>query len=449
MLVSICEHLDDRLVITCLAVVSHPLLDTLRSDRFWHARGSHLIQTLARSLPADVAHVLNGCAYLPVPEQHATVPLYVFQHSIDFSMGQERYAVTINTSITKEREGEQRQFYSALPELAGFRYDAGPKPAAFALQVYRAGAIDSLGFGVRTLQKISRGDFVLAYWGEYLPSSSSPPGRAIRYSQNYEEEDDEDTPYTLFGDEGVQPAELPKEDPEEEMPEDACQEECPMCGMEPDEEDEDDKHAFKIEASATGNVARWINHSMMEDNLQARLVQHPQVPQDAYLVEFVAKHDIAAGEPLLWNYLYGEHQLDGTRARKSAPWRGAGAAYQPEMLRSSIDDAPTRAEWYVDEGSHASQVRAGWPGARESSDTILIQGCPPAASTDKDGDDENGDDWNESDPDEDLEHHHELFPNENLPLVDTQWTHDEHNDPPAAPGDEERCEYWAAYRRHQ
>jgi hypothetical protein len=52
-----------------------------------------------------------------------------------------------------------------LPQYQ-FRYDAGPLPAAYRLQVFKCGAPFALEYGVRTLESIPAGQFVCTYWGK-------------------------------------------------------------------------------------------------------------------------------------------------------------------------------------------------------------------------------------------------------------------------------------------
>lgn len=113
---------------------------------------------------------LNGCACLLRREHAPSVIQDYFNQCVDHSRGTELYPLTISTVITLRYKRKEIQFHSQLPaELVDgtFQYEAGPWPAAVALQVYREGAPGGLGFGVRSLAPIAAGDFVCTCWGEY------------------------------------------------------------------------------------------------------------------------------------------------------------------------------------------------------------------------------------------------------------------------------------------
>ena len=380
------------------------------------------------ALPQDVLPLLDGCACLPrVAGASALLNAY-FDACIDYSRGTEPRTMSMSTVVTITHQQQEVRFHSQLPEQlvqGTFRYDAGPWPAAFALQVCRAGEVTcGQGFGVSTLEPIRRGSYVCSYWGEYR----------TRFADKTPADD---LKYVLFhhGRSGgtVLPSSLEHGPPqvvenESEDGEEESEYACPLCGFElnPDAEDPND---FCIDATSFGNVARWINHSKTVDNLEARLSRDPAAPPlpggwPTFKVSFYATCDIDAGEMLCWDYV-----RPGRAIRKSAPTTAGIPDHWgvPELLRTLPEGALVRAEWEL--------------GGDDSSDSVLVEGYPPHAPADGAEDpwsDDNYGDWRGAleNYEKSLQHLRELPP--------VPWEeHDDDAPPPRAPGDRERCAHWA------
>ena len=259
--------------------------------------------------------------------------------------------------------------------------------------------------------------------------------------QEYKPKDDqhEDTPYTLFGKNGLQPEDLG----------------CP--------------DRFLIDASRAGNVARWINHSHFNANVEARALSDALAPEiddcSGWRIGLFATCDLAEGETLRWNYMYSAAEASHRRpALMTATHPLDSADYEPELMRNEDDDTPVRAEWFHEQGTRPLD----WGGNHEARDHLLTQGYPPPADppllmewvggcqVDQDTEDAVEDA-------EDLAAHYSkhivdaydyLFPQsfamdgtrEFLPIPIWPWTQDDPDgcppSPPAVSGDPERSAYW-------
>lgn len=419
----ICFHLSDITVFCGLPLSSKSLQASMRSTAFLGA-----LTRLQHDVPW--ASLLHDCAIRPnISKAPDYVSPYLEATPFDFSRGEEPYFVSISTSLTipSGANGELIHLYSDMPCLADFSYEAGPWPAAFPLQVYRAGMIGSLGFGVRPLVPIKKGSFVCTYWGQYMEHE---PDRLARVGgrrtgarkssgQAYWSgpASHHDTPYTLFGDAGVQPQILQAEKEDESMGAEDCP--CALCGRDKEYESEDEGGScFRIEAAFRGNIARWINHSSTAPNLVARLSNDAAVPlESGSKVSFYAARDIGIGEQLLWDYMFGDEAGFGA-ARKSMPpgFLPDGAA---EMLRMAADNTPVRTEWFAKDGDPCAVF-----GATDTVDTLLVQGYPGSGE-----------------PYASQGAHEEMFPSSH-PLPSEPWDHDPVADAPEVVGDVERCAHW-------
>ena len=428
LLAAVCLHIDDdRDVLCALASVSRSLRAAIHRPEIVQSLAARA-QARLKPLLQSAAPFIDGCACLMRREHTPAALRAYFESSVDYSRGTELHPLTISTVLSIRYAQQEIRFHSQLPpELVNgtFRYEAGPWPAAFALQVYRAGGpMPGLGFGVRTLEPIGEGDVVCHYWGDYQWRDEPVH---VAEAQNYGEGVPEPTPYTLFGDghdrhtRSVSPSEV------------AVRGFVNPTGI----------GQFRIDASSFGNVARWINHApMVRDgdgpvqNLKAILSRDPASPNEhKWKVSFCALRDIAPGEPLWWNYFRSRN------IRKRAPATG-GVLHPYEMcgdaetLRCAATGAPLRADWL-----QCGEER--WP-----SEGILIQGYPPYAPPPGEPDlweDEMGD-WRDH-----RRRYNHVFPLQTPELLDAPWEHDEDASrrwqaasPPIDASTPERSAYWAA-----
>eukprot|EP00037_Helgoeca_nana_P019857 m.195004 g.195004 ORF g.195004 m.195004 type:complete len:525 (+) comp25029_c0_seq2:2614-4188(+) len=156
--------------------------------------------------------------------------------------------------------------------LQPFRYDAGPWPCRYRLQIFRAGALNTgKGFGVRALERIPKGNGVCTYWGPctMVPPGIDPDSRAWR--------EHPDNPNRSFGNRFLLTA-----------------------------TDTDTNTSVAINPQHTGNVGRWINCSRgAPPNVTPNLVvllepsNDPDVP---FLAVFHTLRTIEAGDELVWSY---------------------------------------------------------------------------------------------------------------------------------------------------
>ena len=443
-----CSHMSDATALGTLESCSTWLRDAVSHPDFFSARCQ-----LRRGglVPSD------GCVFVPPP---ANVPVRLrpfFEQSLDFSRGTEPKGVTLITQLALRFCREDRLFYSDLPKevsTGAFTYDAGPWPAAFALQVCRVGAVDSLGFGVRTLEPIKAGQKVCSYWGEYERDESSDVTYLMHNRQQVP-----DRAHVLFGDANVCEG-LAVDDLEYEMHDD--EEEVPCCALCASEEDHTHKERFLIDETRRGNVSRWINHSSEDANLEARLSAGSVATNDHHRVTFYATKDLTAGDMLWWDYMF-DRRGRRVAARKQAPAsggvRGPGHpfnSFHAEMLRDDTDDTPVRAEWFAEEGGKLEDGYA-------TIDAMMVEGHPPHMSTipiapplhrppghfprhqySTPGG------WTEESAREFCEAYPYLFPRRLRALPhDRPWVHDEEVGDPSLPTDPERSAYWPALRRYQ
>jgi hypothetical protein len=444
-----CSHMSDASALGTLASCSAWLRDTVSHPDFFSARCQ--LRHGGR-VPSD------GCVFVPPP---ANVPARLrpfFEQSLDFSRGTEPKGVTLVTQLALRFCREDRLFYSDLPKevsTGAFTYDAGPWPAAFALQVCRVGAVDSLGFGVRTLEPIKAGQYVCSYWGEYECDESHDVTYILHEPQV------PDRAHVLFGDSGACDSGVAVEDLEYEIHWDE-EEEVPRCALCGSEDDHVYKERFLIDATRRGNVSRWINHSSEDANLEARLSAGSAATDGRHRVSFYATTDLGAGDLLWWDYMFRSR---GRRvaARKQAPVSGGIPGpghpfhiFDAEMLRDVTDDTPVRAEWFAEEGGKLHEGYA-------TIDAMMVEGHPPLMRmipiapplhrppghfprhqySTPEG-------WAEETAREFCEAYPYLFPRRLRPLPrDRPWVHGEEVEAPSLPTDPERCAYWPALRRYQ
>ena len=429
LLAAVCFNLTDRDVLYALSSVSRELRVELHRAEFLATRAQSRLSLLPSQL-------LNGCACLLQRAGAPSALQHYFDRCIDYSRGTELHPLSIRTVINLHYQEKEIRFHSQLPaELVDgtFRYEAGPWPAAVALQVYRAGSPTGHGFGLRTLAPIATGDFVCTYWGEYQthdyherPTDYAHPSLVPK-----------PTPYTLFGDghdlchADVEANELEIDEEDEDT--------CPACGQlirTANSMDVSSWFEFRIDASSVGNAARWINHSRSQANLEARLSRDAASPHaHGWKVSFYATRVISSGEPLLWDYMRSRRVRKGAPATGGLPENFFLAGGTPETLRSIPDGQPVRADW---QSCHRSDSEGTY-------DSLLIQGYPPHAPAPGVADqwaDDVGYTWEDS-----LERYKELFPRRIPRLVDAPWQHDEDAHPPKKRGDPERGPYWSAGNR--
>ena len=424
LLAAVCLHIDDdRDVLCALASVSRSLRAAIHRPGIVQSLAARA-QARLKPLLQSAAPFINGCACLLRREHTPAALRSYFENSVDYSRGTELHPLTISTVISMRYEEQIIRFHCQLPpELVNgtFRYEAGPWPAAFALQVCRAGGpMPGLGFGVCTLEPIGEGDFVCSYWGDY--QSREAPDLAAE-AQNFGEGVPEPTPYTLFGDghdrwcRCVSPSEV------------AVRGFVHPTGI----------SQFRIDASSFGNVARWINHAPKtrdrDDgpvaNLKAILSRDPASPNaHGWRVSFYATRDIDPLEPLWWDYFRSRN------IRKRAPLTGGVVHWnescgRAETLRCAHSGAPVRADWMpCGEGS--------WP----CDEGLLIHGYPPYKPAPGEPDlweDEVGYGWRDH-----RRRYNHVFPSQTPELLDAPWEHDDDASPPTKPGGPERSAYWAA-----
>ena len=247
----ICRTLNDRTVFLLLGLVSRHFHAAITCcDEFFRFRESRLAVHVA--IVTARAHtaipLLRCCMLVPGrsgPRSFADLrrPLgphqisYIRCHGLDISRGTEAWPVTVNPCVTYD----DRHFCTALPPAIAssqFEYDAGPVPAAYMLQVFRYGSdgVLGIGYGVRALEPIEKGAFVLLYWGQYSRADHPGPLKYQQYTENA-------ALRTLH------------------------QYRLVFCGtVDP---------LLGIDASKTGNVARWINHSSNHPNVIPRFMEEP------------------------------------------------------------------------------------------------------------------------------------------------------------------------------
>jgi hypothetical protein len=259
LLMLFCSRMDDRTVFGGLAGVARSLHDTIQQREFLTARG----QLRLADLPADVRQYADGCACLLHPKGAPEALGLYFDTCVDYSRGSEPCTVTVSTIVSIVHQQREVRFHSQLPSGlvdGSFCYDAGPWPAAVALQVCRAGDIScGKGFGVRTLEPIAFGSFVCTFWGAYRDyDEAANAGDASNGSGS---------PHVLFGDETLQPCDLPWDvDAEGGFDRTGKGAPCPFCGRAsepaPDDGGQDgsgSRSGFCIDASSFGNVARCVS----------------------------------------------------------------------------------------------------------------------------------------------------------------------------------------------
>jgi hypothetical protein len=386
-LAQICRFLSHKETLIALPQTSHQLHSSTRNVDFVlmlraHAEASHL--ALPPHFPTSASSYLPGCVSFTLDTrrswavtQHGpgsggalatAMAHYLAAPSLDLSSGQERCPLTVHTGVAHPT----LSLYGDLPEglverqgcMESFQYDAGPAPATKALQVFRRGARSiGTGFGLRTLERIGKGEFACTYWGVY-----------------HEDRRRVDDTYVLFGLDrrgygaGIAAREIPpiggalapvSEDEESDESDD----ECPLCGGQREMDYDDDDGSFCIDSTSRGNMGRWINHSYEQPNLAPRF-DHSAGPvlngRRMPLIKFFAQRDIEPGEELLWSYMHTRGGRRGPAAWKSLPGMGGSVnGHADEMLRTATDHTPVRATWFVDRSIEADQ---------DSKELLLIEG---------------------------------------------------------------------------
>jgi len=257
---------------------------------------------LAAGLDPRAALLLPGCACF-VNEDFITY---------DLSNGRERFPVTINALL----DYSGQRFCGALPtsvESEAFVYDAGPLLAPTKVQVFRTHhPLNGMGFGLRTLQDVSKGALVIVYWGKYsvhIPGANLPP----RYPQSC---------YTMTL---------------------AATDALP---------------GFHIEPLKKGNAARWINHSNVTPNLVLRPVPgytHDRKGHPLPLMGLYASRNLVCGEELLFDYTQSVGFSGGQAAATNGETGGLKPLppitpnKQPELLRGLSGGKLYAAGWLADE----------------------------------------------------------------------------------------------------
>ena len=199
------------------------------------------------------------------------------------------------------------------PPAFRFQYTVGPRPAAFKVQVFKSGAPGGLGYGVRTLENIRKGDFVCTYWGtrENRDGYRSP-------TRNYE--------YTII-------VQLMRREGE-------CASTVSRWGEE-----------IGVNAMVIGNVGRWINCSRDAPTLEARMIHikgcdHP-------VIAFFATKDIQCGQDLTWSY---SSQWPGS----STDSAGAKDNLYYCLKKTYVDEPSQVGKEMVREASTGNQLVATW-----------------------------------------------------------------------------------------
>jgi hypothetical protein len=201
-----------------------------------------------------------------------------------------------------------------------FRYDAGPVPSPLKLQVFKAGDPRGLGYGLRVLQDVAEGSFIGTYWGEYdvrtVPDSKDYLTALpwLAYQHGGVTTDDQDAEWRKY---------------------DVTLRACYDRGF-------GDMALMQIDSSTAGNFARWMNHSVGNANVEARLVsctgmiiehvrgveaQHSA--QQSALAQMVVRHTDGSLRPGMHVILVGlvsRADLNGT-VGKVLTWGGSSGRW--------------------------------------------------------------------------------------------------------------------------
>lgn len=196
------------------------------------------------------------------------------------------------------------------PHEFRFQYAAGPRPAAYKLQVFKSGAPGGLGYGVRTLENIRKGDFVCTYWG-----TRAARGDNVDPTRNFT--------FTLY-------ISI-----------------VPVGDYPADRRWRDD---IGVNAMVVGNVARWINCCEDAPTLEPRMIhvdgcEHP-------VIAFFALEDIECGEDLTWSYTSTSPSVDSDGSKNEfyyvlwkPPPGGEPNQVGVEMVRDASTGNQTVARW--------------------------------------------------------------------------------------------------------
>lgn len=357
LLAHILHHESDPRTFRLWACICRAMNATINSAAFLRLRA-----ILARAgLPTSI---FTGASYLDSKTKSALEDLRCFlphtkelleylkwTRCIDFSAGAERKPLTLDTRLHVEGVelfSEMRDACLCLahrewvvhnldPQTALFIYDSGPRPCPWLMQIFRAGAPGALNYGLRTLEPIPKGAFVCTYWGLYRSFNPNDDGANHPYAVQVQAYDDE-------------PA-------------------------------ANDLGPFWVDAGQRGNLARWINDSSIEPqlNLEPRL-EPPQKLSQHPLIALHAKRDIAAGEQLFWDYRSGPvgddlHYYMPGQLTKYSQWNidgSRGPSKQDELLKRT-DGTLLAATWAL------QQVPVDHPEGTKAprEDVLLVQGLPP------------------------------------------------------------------------
>lgn len=254
----VCRWRPDRAVFRKLPATCRALRTKINSAEFLQERAVLARHGVSWAQLQGVSYAATGPMddvrpFLP----HTAALLAYLQQTVcvDWSAGSEHAPLTLDTSISFSGAKLFSDFPEACESLylgdGDFVYDAGPRPCPWMLQIFRSGAPQFWHYGLRTLEPVSKGAFVCAYWGKH----ARVKGVLCRV--------DTQRMYRLT---------------------------VSMEGEPP----------FTVDPTSSGNLARWINNARDDANLEPRLLERAghRIP----LVVLHAKRDIAAGEELLWDY---------------------------------------------------------------------------------------------------------------------------------------------------
>jgi hypothetical protein len=326
----ICKRLQERDEFLVLRAVCHELCVDISSDAFFASLGTRprfAIGPWCKGCQWQRAHapdkLLNGAWHLRGMRTYLEQP-----QLLDLSKGREQFPLTV--CIRLRFAG--KDFYAKPlsictdPTRQGspqpFVYDAGPRPAAFACQVFRSGEYGSLGFGLRVLEAVPADTFVLTYHGAFAFKDWNFSSRAQKYELLH----------------AATPPHL--------------------------------QQGFGIDATARGNMARWINHSP-DPNLETRLMPSLGEP----MLGFFSTRHIEAGEELFWNYHATSKTRIGNKAWKWLP-QGGVMACDEAVAHVSADGKVSfhRAVWKTVNGT------SEWgESCFLACDRVAVMGHPPTA----------------------------------------------------------------------
>lgn len=369
-LVLICSHLSDACVFRTLPAVCAELRLAINHECFLRLRVALTPrpERQARQLGPQAAPFLPGCMLIdscnnPTPEdvsegRGAALVDYLDEAHLDIAQGLERYPLTLNSRLSHAGS----YYDTSPPTIAHFRYAAGPLRAPCRLQVFRSGAPEGKGYGVRALQDVRAGQLVCLFWGRYERALQSGRHQLNVYPR---------------------PSDRPRGNSALRSPS--------------RRETTQSSQPFRINATHEGNLARWINHSPVAANLQPRILWSKDVARSAELVSLAdwsslfewatpqgllpgvdlpfvalfASRELRAGEELLW---------DAGPEPKPAPafycgaWRWYGSEStavtqaRGEVLRGVMDGRLRLARWTTTLGCGDVEMRR-----RDVQERLVVQ----------------------------------------------------------------------------